>query len=481
MDFDHPKKTKDPPQTEALFRLDVKGDRQNLAYESLQQASIPKYYPAGRGNVIGLNKGFRLVKTSDSRRKLIAHGVDSAVKHRSSSLSATSAQPSQLVRGSQLSESEINDQRDYVNVSDGTTRKRRRLSADGDVSSSDDENLAQTLTQTQALSINVDESGAFQDEVHRRQRLLLEKTAKTPNDIESWRALVELQPDIVKSSGRRLTASESRTVSELKITLYREALIKVTEPMPRHSLIAGLMKEGSKLWDRYKQLSEWRTIMNEEPSFELSLLYLNFVQSNSSGFSYDHCIQEYQKCLASLMKKPKGLERDRDFLHLTLRLTAFMEQCGFMELAIAIWQSLIEFNLFRPLSVTAAEANPSFEEFWDSEVPRVGEPNARGWKNSGLQPPEPAEDSSMSIDAKNLWQSWSSAEKFVEIQGCMPARTMDNTSADDPFRVVLYSDIEKYHYELSGPESVASLIDAFLYFLGLPPVEGSAGVPFMAP
>jgi hypothetical protein len=59
-----------------------------------------------------------------------------------------------------------------------------------------------------------------------------------------------------------------------------------------------------------------------------------------------------------------------------------------MERAIATFQAVIESNLFSP----PAFENYSFDQkcanfqiFWDTQVPRFGEFNALGWKNSFLK------------------------------------------------------------------------------------------------
>ena len=74
-----------------------------------------------------------------------------------------------------------------------------------------------------------------------------------------------------------------------------------------------------------------------------------------------------------------------------------------MEIAIAIWQAQLEFNCLAPLNsqnhankcqepFEEEEKVSSFQHFWESEVPRVGEDGAQGWAafdRSGGLPPEP--------------------------------------------------------------------------------------------
>ena len=101
----------------------------------------------------------------------------------------------------------------------------------------------------------------------------------------------------------------------------------------------------------------------------------------------------YSRCLSSLRRKAfraKGEEKveiERTILYVFLRFVCLAQEAGYDELAIAAIQATIELNIFRPSSThlpiseqTLETELSHFEEFWDSEVPRFGEENARGWK-----------------------------------------------------------------------------------------------------
>ena len=186
---------------------------------------------------------------------------------------------------------------------------------------------------------------------------LVKELPSSQKDVDAWTALIELQSDIVRSTSEqhvRLTATQRKTASDLKISLYRDALSRVKDSSARNGLTAGLMKEGSQAWDRNKQLAEWLSLMKKVPSFELSLLYLNFLQTDHSNFSYDGCLQAYRDWLkAELTAHPA--KRDAHCLYILLRLTTFMKQSGYSELGTAIWQCMSELNFYRPTSVSPGE------------------------------------------------------------------------------------------------------------------------------
>ena len=343
---------------------------------------------------------------------------------------------------------------------------------------SDEDGVSDDSTHELLLASTTNGHDAFDNSVYQRQRKLAEQVSKQPDDIDAWCALIELQPDIVRTSADRhaqLTAAQHRTVSDLKISLYQEALSKAKDLFIQQRLIAGLMTEGSKVWDRGKQLAQCYAFIKQYPSFDLYGLYLEYVQTEHVDFSYDHCLQAYRNWLQYEVNKSDERDRDRHCLYVLLRLTTFMKQSGYSELATAIWQSMMEFNLCQPASTLISQALSALEDFWDTECARFGEIGARGWRSMTIQQPAVKGDpASLELQTKSLYHDWNLAEKNVATQASLPARTLDNASSDDPYRVVLFSDVREFLFELSSKESEPVLVDALLCFGGLPPVSRSS-------
>ena len=92
----------------------------------------------------------------------------------------------------------------------------------------------------------------------------------------------------------------------------------------------------------------------------------------------------------------------------------------------------------------------SLEEFWESEVPRVGEPGAKGWgdwiscgrpDNSGSSPKAVAQ---MDVDkqSNDSYVQWYHDESSIDCTSHVPARSADQRSEADPYATVLFSDIK---------------------------------------
>ncbi|OCF42136.1 hypothetical protein I317_04107, partial [Kwoniella heveanensis CBS 569] len=124
-----------------------------------------------------------------------------------------------------------------------------------------------------------------------------------------------------------------------------------------------------------------------------------------------------------------------------------------------------------------------FEGFWDSEVPRIGETGALGWGKSMASADPPSADLAKPLQhaSGNPFERWLEAETHAEKAYALPGRAtdLDPATEDDPYHVVLFSDIQPLLFAVTAPEVRIQLIYAFLTFLGLP--FSPPGVPSSSP
>jgi hypothetical protein len=112
------------------------------------------------------------------------------------------------------------------------------------------------------------------------------------------------------------------------------------------------------------------------------------------------------------------------------------------------------------------------EQFWESEVPRIGEPDAKGWAawdRSGR--PEyvsqtagstPRNHGSAETDSYRRWAiDESAADRTMDI----PTRSADDT--DDPYSTILFSDIKDLLVSLESMQVKYKFRLIWLSFLGL--------------
>jgi hypothetical protein len=108
---------------------------------------------------------------------------------------------------------------------------------------------------------------------------------------------------------------------------------------------------------------------------------------------------------------------------------------------VAIWQGVLEINFFGPQKSLAREEQlVLFKDFWESEVPRVGEGGALGWRRfmenetSSEVPGAAADAVNNSLEDRRLFESWCAAER-LRSKSMLPARTMDEVVEDGMFNV----------------------------------------------
>lgn len=114
-------------------------------------------------------------------------------------------------------------------------------------------------------------------------------------------------------------------------------------------------------------------------------------------------------------------------------------------------------------------------EFWDADLPRIGEPGARGWAQwvaSGKPEPEavpPSTIPSHKGSASDGYTSWASSEARGDIYLCLPAHTTATEDVDeDPYRSVLFDDISSSLFNLRSLEGQHAFRLVWLAFIGLP-------------
>jgi hypothetical protein len=159
-----------------------------------------------------------------------------------------------------------------------------------------------------------------------------------------------------------------------------------------------------------------------------------------------------------------------------------MNDAGYHEASIALWQAVIEFLLSRPQLTDQSEALTSFESYWESEVPRIGEDDWVAWstydeENATLPQPITAQSSTLETSGPDLVERFVRAERQMEEVFQFPGRTIDDAAEDDPFHVVLFADLESVLSTLSLiPNTQLLVVAAFLCYAGLPSLQnGSFG------
>ncbi|ERF72574.1 hypothetical protein EPUS_02856 [Endocarpon pusillum Z07020] len=484
----------------AQFREDRRSDENNVRYGAPSRYTVPKYREAGRYGILGLSRDFKTTPELEPGRRLITaehfHPADRRVARslRTGLLKETGPA---LVVALKKNDAEVDAHKSYLPLSPYPSRKRQKLND----WHSHAEGLPENLQQDNNYDHDPDKSAAGQNleslstssdpdsesehtpgsdsgagnSTRERHVHLSRLVNEDPSNVNAWLALIQHQDLLLAESGGDFTQvssdAQNHGHADVKLSMYKKALSKTKGHPLQDWLVHGMMMEGAKVWDNAKLTKEWKSVLNGLPdSLRLWVQYLTFRQTNFLSFTYESCRDLFKDCLNMIRKRQASSELEGIRSYVFVQMTTFMREAGFSEHAHALWQAIFEYCYFEPMSDQAGDELFSFEEFWDSEVPRLGEEGARGWRMSRRSEVLPRSDPFIPTTTyQGDIRAWSVQEQQKMSSSTLPARTLDEVDEDDPFRVILFSDIQPFLFRPSGEEAQKQLLQAFLYFCHLLP------------
>ena len=125
------------------------------------------------------------------------------------------------------------------------------------------------------------------------------------------------------------------------------------------------------------------------------------------------------------------------------------------------------------LNRTVDDQLNALEEFWDSEVLRFGEPDAKGWaawdaascKDEGA--PRASRPSGTDVQHADPYSKWAASEELADRTHILSTRSDDADESTDPYATVLLSDIRPLLVPLHTHRAKDIFRHAWLAFAGL--------------
>ncbi len=504
------------------FLVDRRGDPGNTDFGGLHRSSIANYRRSGTGSILGLP--FRKIDRSSSHDKAIVLTGDRTLEGRARntlSKSSVGALKRLRVRPGRSLDSADEQDADFLPFSHLTQQKKNRTEThqDFDLPSDDDAHHYRSVRGKAKLSdqpededlMYSNETSACEedgrtfvvDNVTRQNRSDLNRAVEgDPSNCDNWIQLIAFHDKMFgldpMPGHSKPTAAEKQSNAEIKFSMYAKAIAAVPKAKDKERLTVAMMEEASQIWNITRIQTKWKNLLREYPqSGEIWTRYLNFRTTAFQSFKYDDVLAEFIdgfKVVGTPRKSsadPGGRDFDGTIPYLVLRLTMLIREAGFTERAVAIWQALFEFYCFKPDEYRTFQGGPSektaheilsaFDEFWESEVPRVGEAGAQGWAqfvSSAGEPRPPKVD--VRVDPGNISDVYSSlafSEQKQTLQARHPGRAIDDVVEDDPYRVILFSDVRDILCVWPKfDQNQMFLVESFLAFCHLPPLHhtGSA-------
>ncbi|KAF5640697.1 hypothetical protein F52700_3848 [Fusarium sp. NRRL 52700] len=494
------KVTRSSDDASRLYIIDTKGDPLIIRYGGLDRSQVPVYYRDGYGKVLG-TRGRLVIHRNGPRDQfsLRMPGEGSyPLKDRDGLRSRNwRIRPTPLRVRKQENDGQNEEDGDFLALS--LSKKRKRFYQASDSSEDEDQPTYRSI-EGKAKSRQYDDSDletepdAIADDINLDQNnplkwksiQLSRRVKDQPDDIDAWLELANHQDALLRAGediDHKALEAEVHSFAEIKLHMLESALSNVSNHQDRIRVLIPLMREGIRVWNSKVAAKKWLDLReDEDKSFTLWKTHLDFAMSNISAFHFDTLKQMHLDRIRHVVSRSQvHIEPDdlREAVYVFLRLTRFIHDSGYKELAVAAWQAFLELNFFRPTQLDdQSAAFESFRDFWESEVPRIGEADAQGWAkfvaDGGIgDAPEPLQDiKGLEYQSRDDYKRWATLESSRADQARIPARTMDGGTEDDPFRVVMFSDIEPLLFFV--PQSILpavqeQVLDAFLIFQGSPP------------
>ena len=502
-----------------LYIIDKNGDQNNLTFGSLDRYKIPVYSRWGAGNLIGLPRWHKIHRSPLHDQAIIITLQDKNTNFLGESNTLRTTKPARgrefMVKYRANEEDSILGEADYVSVGKSKPAKRRRNDRDSSTASlsqEDDHNQSSSI----GWSLGFQNDSADDDleslddqndsklhvsnnsrDLASRLGYLNRKVDSNPTDVETWLSLISFQDKAIGLDGSivKRKAAEKKSIADIKISMYEKALTHVQTPLARERLLIGMMQEAATIWDSASLSAKWGYLLRKHPTYlDLSIQHLDFLQSDFLSFTYNAVRKHFLDCLEGLKQHLRELSHNTEehvklyktYIHVFLRLSLFATESGFTEYATAAWQAILELQIFRPPNTLGLDRNgemnaewelfTDLEKFWDSEVPRIGERGSAGWRHSDARGNAAIEARVKFADKPSNKQDgvdlWLALEHYYNGMSCEVARTTDGLEEDDPYKVVLYTDLEPLLFLSFSPEIWQPLLGAFLTFCQLPPYQG---------
>ncbi|ODO05840.1 hypothetical protein I350_04901 [Cryptococcus amylolentus CBS 6273] len=512
-------KSYDP--SKALF-LDTAGDRDIVRYGATTWHSAPRYHRDGNNRVMGWNEGIRVVYSRDRTQKgieLAPKGRPYVPRYHKHIRSATSHIYRILLPPS--SDRQLDYDTSFVAFD---SRPKRLEEPDLPSYRSITHQDLPDEGKGGEYELVEDAIGSFataEQEVRKKTVDMERRLKEQPEDEDAWIEYstlhLQLSPEAERVPGVDQTRlATTKAQAEVTLSILSRALNATPENGYSIALHLAYIRSAEKIWPGRKVTERWKNVLRElgqasdrRPGLEEGMmkLWLGYIEwregqgfgkgdGEESGGGVDEVVDVYVECIERLKNGMGGdaLAREENLVYLFLRACLFIKQAGYQERALAAFQALMEITFFKPdhlrhqphpsqREAWFTSVTSTFEEFWDSEAPRIGEPGSTGWRNTpaNTPPPPSVPRDPLVYKSEDPYERWLETELRAETLFARPGRAtdLDDELEDDPFHIVVFSDLSPFLFPIFSPEVRLQLIYAFLTFLGLPFTP--PGVPSTSP
>ncbi|KAI0756690.1 NRDE-2, necessary for RNA interference-domain-containing protein [Daedaleopsis nitida] len=424
-----------------VYFTDRKGDPLNVRYGGLNAGDVPKYRLVGHGRkVLGLSPALSVVHRGRGglevgpfgRRKMPAL-TDS------STLRLLVDGPKRTLLASSEDKYKYREEDGFLRISTNKPRTETQTyreielskqaydsdeseHSDNDASSDEDSDTTPLTSSKSTIT------------------LLEERLAHNPCDVSTWISLLSHSLSNVPITSK----NASRARNEISLSILKKALS--AHPDNGRSTILRLkyLRAGEELWEDAKLLAEWEDAIKMD-STELWMSWLDWRVRHAHDL-LDTLVDDFTRIARALMTRGD----ETGLLRAQWRTAVALRDAGYIERANALLQAQAEILFHIPPQLSSKSWDDqleALEEFWDAEVPRMGEPAASGWASweASKRAEQSFPPSRTNVDdvshVEDLYSRWAASETSADRTCTISLRSADDDESSDPFAIVLFSDI----------------------------------------
>ncbi|EGO05163.1 hypothetical protein SERLA73DRAFT_164712 [Serpula lacrymans var. lacrymans S7.3] len=455
-----------------LYFSDRKGDALNVQYGGLHAGDIPKYHLVNRGRkILGLDNAWTVVHRSGK-------GVEITVGNRrrlptltdSSSRALLAAPPKRRLYAT-ANARKYEEIDGFLRLPSGRGRQSDQAYRSIAAAKDGDSDSQSSASESEAYDSSDDDSGPQFSSHELRLKDLEGQLSSDSSFTNTWLSLLAHSLSAIPVTSKNATKARS----EITLSILSRALSAHPHNASSKVLRLKYLKAGEEVWHESKLKAEWESAL-KIGGIEVWMEWLGWKIRKALG-GIDDVVEDATRAYKAFGDRE---EDEISKLRLLWRVAVAFEQAGFHERATALFQAQAELTFQAPKSLLGQSFQArvdALEEFWESETPRAGEPDANGWATWAVDRSEDAlgtkistnHSASMQVDSQMTepYQEWYQTESTSDKTMRLPARSTDERSEMDPYATVLLSDIRPLLLPLNFARSLNVFRLIWLSFLGL--------------
>ncbi|KAH8102508.1 NRDE-2, necessary for RNA interference-domain-containing protein [Cristinia sonorae] len=458
-----------------LFYSDRKGDPLNVTYGGLHVYDVPKHFLVDRRRILGLPACTVLHRSRHEVVVAIGHGG----KRNMSSLTDPSsrhllaAPPKRRLVTSSKDKYKYDEVEGVLRVSTERSRRAedpsyRSINADDAVADSDASGYSSEGDGGESSEYDSDTSPLTH--LQTKFKELDEQIKQDPLSVSTWLSLLSHTLSTIPISSKNATKARS----EIAISILSRAFAAHPENVKSKQLRLKYIKAGEEIWSSAQLHAEWEKAL-ETRDADLWMEWLDWrIRSATDGI--DGAVMESALRTLAMFRSEDSQQGELSQLRVLWRIAITIRESGFVERSMALFQAQAELIFNMPSNMVDMDFDDildALELFWESEVPRLGEPEAKGWANWEASGRPEAESSSSSVirpaasTHTDPYIRWTLDELNEDRSRPLPTRSFDLQNESDPYATVLFSDIRPLLVELHTPCARHLFRLIWLSFLGL--------------